>query len=241
MPGGSASAHASAVGALAVLPGKVLAHLQAPSIGLDQYVVEGTTVDDLREGPGHYAGTPLPGQPGNVAIAGHRTTYGAPFNRLGSLSVGDQIALTTRSGSFRYVVARQPYSVQPSDTGVVRDFGDDRLTLTTCTPEFSATRRLIVVAMLRPSPGTGSAPLPSPLRAASPTTAPPEGDFKAWAPAAMPGAMLGLAFVVLLGLARGPAVRALGRAGALVLLTPAWLCALLFLFEHLSRVLPASV
>ena len=130
--------------------GSVVAHLQIPTIGVDQYVVEGTAEGDLAKGPGHYVGTAMPGQAGNVAIAGHRTTYGAPFNELNELAPGDSIVLTTDSGeTLDYVVTQPPVAVSPNDVAVLNAFGDDRLTLTTCNPKYSATQRLVVVAFLR--------------------------------------------------------------------------------------------
>ena len=117
-----------------------------PAIGVDKYVVEGTERDDLEQGPGHYIGSSVPGHPGNVAIAGHRTTYGAPFNRLDELKVGDKIYVQTVEGRFLYTVSELPYPVSPYDNDVVQDYGDNRLTLTTCNPKFSAAQRLIVVA-----------------------------------------------------------------------------------------------
>ena len=84
--------------------GDAIAHLRIPAIGVDKIVVEGVQVADLKRGPGHYPDSPLPGQPGNAAIAGHRTTYGAPFNRLDELEQGDEILVTTVQGAFRYEV-----------------------------------------------------------------------------------------------------------------------------------------
>jgi sortase A len=110
-------------------------------------VVEGTNTPDLRKGPGHYTGTPLPGQAGNVAIAGHRTTYGHPFYNLDSVKVGDPIVLTTLQGVFVYD-ATKTLVVSPSDTQVVDNVIANQLTLTTCNPRFSATSRLVVQAML---------------------------------------------------------------------------------------------
>ena len=75
-----------------------------PKIGVDKIVVEGVGRNDLRKGPGHYPDTPMPGQPGNAAIAGHRTTYGAPFNRIDELEPGDEILVTTLQGPFTYEV-----------------------------------------------------------------------------------------------------------------------------------------
>jgi sortase A len=85
-------------------PGEGVARIRIPAIGVDKIVVEGVQLSDLKRGPGHYPESPLPGNPGNAAIAGHRTTYGAPFNRLDELKPGDDILVTTLQGKFRYVV-----------------------------------------------------------------------------------------------------------------------------------------
>ena len=99
------------------------------------------------QGPGHYTGTPLPGQAGNAAIAGHRTTYGHPFYNLDSVKVGDPIVLTTLQGIFVYDTTKS-FVVSPSDTTVVDNVIANQLTLTTCNPRFSATTRLVVQAKL---------------------------------------------------------------------------------------------
>lgn len=138
--------------------GEAVAIIRIPKIGVDKVVVEGTTVDDLRKGPGHYAGTPLPGQIGNAAIAGHRTTYGAPFENLDQLADGDTITVETLAGTFDYrvtSVARpgdeppwEPvFVVNPSQTEVLEETPTQAtLTLTTCNPKYSARERLIVKA-----------------------------------------------------------------------------------------------
>ena len=96
--------------------GNGLARLEIPKIGVDKIVVEGVGVEDLRKGPGHYPGTALPGVVGNVAIAGHRTTYGAPFGDIDKLKPGDEIILTTVTGRYVYNVTgtqdRQPVGDQ---------------------------------------------------------------------------------------------------------------------------------
>src|SRR5215510_13361010 len=79
--------------------GSAVAHISIPAIGVDKVVVQGVALADLKKGPGHYPDSPLPGQPGNAAIAGHRTTYGAPFNRINELNPGDEILITTLQGS----------------------------------------------------------------------------------------------------------------------------------------------
>ena len=127
--------------------GEPIGDIRIPVIGINQVVVEGTNTPDLRKGPGHYTGTPLPGQAGNVAIAGHRTTYGHPFYNLDSVKVGDPIVLTTLQGIFVYDTTRS-FVVSPSDTTVVDNVMANQLTLTTCNPRFSATTRLVVQATL---------------------------------------------------------------------------------------------
>ncbi len=128
-------------------------------------MVEGVNVDDLRKGPGHYPSTQMPGHEGNSAIAGHRTTYGAPFGDLDQLAVGDEIRLTTVQGDFRYKVIEQRV-VDPSEISVLDPTPDPArpghqlatLTLTTCNPKYSAAERLIIRAQLDLAAGT--APLP---------------------------------------------------------------------------------
>ena len=127
--------------------GNPIGDLRIPVIGVNQVVVEGTNTSDLRKGPGHYAGTPIPGQAGNAAVAGHRTTYGHPFYNLDSVKIGDPIVLTTLQGSFVYDTTKS-FVVAPSDTTVVDNVLGNQLTLTTCNPRFSATTRLIVQATL---------------------------------------------------------------------------------------------
>jgi LPXTG-site transpeptidase (sortase) family protein len=132
----------------AALPGGVLGRIRIPAIGVDRYFVEGVGEDQLQEGPGRYPGSGLPGQVGNLAIAGHRTTYGAPFFELNHVRVGDKVILDVPQGRAIYTVLQPPFAVSPYDTNVLADFGDARLTLTTCDPPFWATTRLIVVAKL---------------------------------------------------------------------------------------------
>jgi sortase A len=127
--------------------GDPVGEIRIPAIGLDQVVVEGTNTNDLRQGPGHYIGTPLPGQGGNAAIAGHRTTYGHPFYNLDGVEPGDPIVVTTLQGVFVYDAFKQVV-VSPSDTSVINNVFANYLTLTTCNPRFSASSRLVVVAKL---------------------------------------------------------------------------------------------
>ena len=129
-------------------PGGALDYLEIPAIGVDRYIVQGVAEADLQEGPGHYPGTPLPGQAGNVAIAGHRTTFGAPFFRLNEVHSGDLVYLTDTLGTtWVYSVVRQ-FVVAPSDVAVLDATRAPELTLTTCNPRFEATSRLVVRAVL---------------------------------------------------------------------------------------------
>lgn len=136
--------------------GDSLTRIQIPKLNVDTIVVEGTTASALRAGAGHYPSTPLPCENGNVGIAGHRTTYGKPFNKLDLLVPGDTIILTTPIGSCTYEVSKQPFIVAPSNLDVIADSPTTReLTLTTCHPKNSARQRLIVKATyVSGEPGT---------------------------------------------------------------------------------------
>ena len=127
--------------------GQPIGRLEAPSIGLDVIVVQGTDTGDLRKGPGHYPATSLPGEGGTVAVAGHRTTYGAPFRHVDSLEKGDRITMRMPYGRLTYRVERTRI-VDPSAVGVVRDVGHEQLVLTACHPLYSAAQRIVVFARL---------------------------------------------------------------------------------------------
>ena len=129
--------------------GDSLTRIQIPRIGVDVVVVEGTTASALRAGAGHYPSTPLPCEVGNVAIAGHRTTYGRPFHDLDQLEPGDRIILETPVGECTYELDFEPFIVAPTQVGVVANTPEEaRLTLTTCHPKGSARQRLIVTAKM---------------------------------------------------------------------------------------------
>ena len=147
--------------------------LVIPRIDLDQVVVEGVQAAQLAVGPGHYPGTALPGQAGNAGIAGHRTTHGAPFYSLDRVRPGDPIVVTTVQGRFTYRVVRS-LVVSPDDGAVLGPTASPQLTLTTCTPKYSAAQRLVVVADLESPP--------------APTTQPPGGLGQARLDDATPGA-----------------------------------------------------
>ena len=118
--------------------------------------VEGTNAGDLRAGPGHYPDTPLPGQRGTVAIAGHRTTYGAPFRKIDKVRRGDEIVLAMPYGRFTYRVERTRI-VPPTAVWVTQRVSYDRLILSACHPLYSAAKRIVVFARLTRSEPRGAA------------------------------------------------------------------------------------
>jgi sortase A len=128
--------------------GDPIGRIRLPEIGVNKVVVEGTDGGSLRKGPGHYPETPFPGIHGTVAIAGHRTTYGAPFNELDKLEQGDEILVEMPYGRFVYEVERQQI-VEPTATWVTRRVNHDRLVLTACHPKYSAAERIVIFARLQ--------------------------------------------------------------------------------------------
>lgn len=125
---------------------------EAPVYDEPLFIVEGVNVETLQSGPGHYPGTAMPGETGNFAVAGHRTTYGAPFYDLDQAREGDEVHVTDRAGNrWVYRVVEQ-LVVHPSDNHVLADdplgTGRPTLTLTTCNPRWSNAERLIVHAQL---------------------------------------------------------------------------------------------
>ena len=127
--------------------GAPVAILQVPRIGLDEVVVEGSRSTQLLNGPGHLSGTPLPGQPGNAVVGGRRTSYGAPFGRLGSLHSGDRIRVTTGEGNTTYRVTGVA-ELTGTDASFVQYRNDNRLTLFTSNSTWDPTGRLVVTAAL---------------------------------------------------------------------------------------------
>lgn len=134
---------------LRLAPGDPVAILRIPRIGLSMVVVEGTSPEMLKRGPGHYEGTALPwDETGRVAIAGHRTTYMQPFWALNELRAGDLIELKTEFGTFRYSVTRSVVTL-PDATWVLDQTKQPSIVLTACEPRFSASHRLIVFGVRR--------------------------------------------------------------------------------------------
>jgi sortase A len=128
--------------------GDALGRIRIKRMGIDFVLVQGADPGDLREGPGHYLGTPLPGLRGTVAIAGHRTTYLAPFRHLDQVRRGDLIVLTMPYGRFTYRAQKRQIVSPDAYHYVTAAHGYDRLALTACHPLYSASQRIVVFARL---------------------------------------------------------------------------------------------
>jgi sortase A len=129
-------------------PGGALGRIEAADMnGLNLVFVQGTDESSLELGPGHYPETAMPGQGKTIAIAGHRTTYLAPFRHIDSMKHGDKITLKMPYGTFVYAVQKTAI-VDPSDVGVIHETGYERLVLSACNPLYSAAERFIVFARL---------------------------------------------------------------------------------------------
>jgi len=125
--------------------GEAIGRIRAPAMDLNTIVVHGTDTASLQKGPGHLPQTQFPGEGSTSAIAGHRTTYGAPFRHSDSIDRGDRITIELPYATIRYRVQKTEI-VEPTDVGVVRDVGYERLVLTSCHPLYSAEQRIIVFA-----------------------------------------------------------------------------------------------
>lgn len=152
--------------------GGPVGRIRIPKIGASFVVVDGTGTSDLQKGPGIYPQTPFPGVPGTTAIAGHRTTYLAPFRHIDELKHGDPIVLEMPYARFTYVVQHKRI-VKPTALWVIKRVGYDRLVLSACNPLYSAAQRIIVFARLRRVQPLGAA-LPRGVRSLAPT--PPAGS-----------------------------------------------------------------
>jgi sortase A len=131
-----------------VKTGQAIGILQMPRLGATYTVVQGTDDSSLQRGPGHYPQTPFPGLGDTVAIAGHRTTYLAPFRNIDQLRPGDRIVLTMRYAQFTYKVQYNRV-VQPTAWWVTHNVGYERLVLSACNPLYSAAQRIVTFARVQ--------------------------------------------------------------------------------------------
>lgn len=218
--------------------------LSIPKVGLLDAIVEGVGEAQLEQGPGHYPGTSLPGEVGNVAIAGHRTTYAHPFYNLDALSPGDNIFILTAQGLFEYTVSGSQV-VSPTDISVLNTSpGKSTLTLTTCNPRYSAAQRLVVTADLdaRSTPAlstTTSTTRPRVTKLADDSSSSLGGDSSPWTSVILWG-LLTIAIVVGSFVAWRLLKRRAMRVTIAVVAAPLFLVSLLICFEHVSLALPGS-
>jgi sortase A len=239
--------------------GEPIGVLRIPRIGAEHTIVEGVDLGNLARGPGHFPSTPLPGQAGNSAIAGHRVTHSAPFNRIDELVPGDKIEVETFQGQFTYEVVpggnadpRSPLGhriITPYQTEILDQVaGQNTLTLMACHPKYDLKERIVVVGRLvqAPAPDTPRAEPPKPGDPLPSEPAPAEtalvgGDSSAVGPAMLWGALAGLVWLGTWALAR-PWPRwlqwqrwALFAGGAVVFALPLYL-----VFEAINDLLPAG-
>ena len=128
--------------------GEALGRIEIPSLDREYVFVQGTGLDVLRKGPGHYPATSFPGEGGTVGIAGHRTTYGAPFRTIDRLDPGEHIVIKMPYGELDYKVEKRQI-VNPDATWITdRVKGPERLVLSACHPLYSASKRIVVFARL---------------------------------------------------------------------------------------------
>jgi sortase A len=229
-------------------PGDPVGRITIPAIGVDYISIQGVDLKWLKEGPGHFPQTPLPGQPGNVALAGHRTTYAAPFNRLDELRPGDEITFETVQGTFTYEVdahETQPgaapsghFIVKPSQVEILEQDGTNRVTLVACHPKYSAKERIVVTATLE-SPVAPATPRPSVDDTGVTTDASADalagGDGSARVPA-----VLWSALALLVWFATWYVARRWRKLPAYLIGVPIFAVVLFVAYENIARLLPAA-
>ncbi|MEI6199446.1 MAG: sortase [Actinomycetota bacterium] len=220
--------------------GGLVGRITIPSIGVSKFVVAGVRLADLQRGPGLFPGSPLPGQKGNVAIAGHRTTYGAPFSRINEIHDKAIITLESRDGTFTYVVNGEPKVISATDTAVTAttDAETASLTLVSCYPKWASSQRIIVVATL----DSTVAPLPATPFTVITTHVEPQKDGWFHDPTAWPAvlffgiALIGIRIMAVIFKRRGRRkIMVTLIAGAIFLPT------LFLFFGALSRLLPSNL
>ncbi len=245
-------------------PGDPIARITMKTIGSDFIMVQGVDLKWLQEGPGHFPQTPLPGQPGNAAVAGHRTTYAAPFNRIDELTPGDIITVQTLQGTFTYSVDPKidpkdgttsgHVIVSPNDLSILDQNFGNRLTLMACHPKFTAAQRIVVTATLTSNPAPAT-PLPTydGVTTDASTDALAGGDSAAWPAAIFWSLVTGLAWFGIWWLARFWTPTLLRKRAEQVsrlkdwkflvtyaIGTPIVLVLMFIAFTNIARLLPAS-
>jgi sortase A len=238
-----------------------LALIEIPSINIAKIIVEGITPKDLRRGPGHFPKTPMPGEIGNSAIAGHRTSYDAPFGNLNTVSLDDIIYVTTPQGKFEYTV-KDVSVVAPGETSVLANTPKvATLTLVTCHPRFSTSQRLIVRAELSsttPNSTPTSTPIPTTTTTQVVEATPPEvipdvsvNDFGQWfsdTSAIFPTLLCGALLIALATsrklvrnqISRRVTSRRASSIATYALLSIPFLVTLFYFYRYINLLLPAG-
>ena len=214
--------------------GDVVGRIEIPSIGENWLFSEGVGLDVLKSGPGRYEGTPMPGEEGNAAIAGHRTTYGQPFHNIDKLGPGDEIIVTYITGAQFTYEYRETEIVTPDRVDVIENTDDDRLTLTACHPKYSAAERIVVSSALVGEPLPPKSIDEGPQELALDTES-LDGESASKRPAVLWGLAAALVFVTMWAVGRW-----WKRLPAYVIGTPLFLIVLFVFFENFSRLLPAA-
>ena len=220
--------------------GGLVGRITIPSIGVSKYVVAGVRLKDLERGPGLFPGSPLPGQKGNVAIAGHRTTFGAPFSRIDELRGNERIVLESKDGTFTYIVNGEPKIVLATDTAVAKTTNPDSATVTlvSCYPKWTSTKRIVVVATLDSS----VLPLPAtPLVTSEPID---QQSIAGWFhdPTALPTVLFfGLALIVIRIVAGLMTRRGRRKIFVYPIAFGIFMPTLFLFFGGLARLLPANL
>ena len=211
--------------------GTPIARIDIPRLHLHQVVVEGTSADNLRLGPGHLLVTPLPGQPGNAVLAAHRWAFGGPFSTINSLRKGNDIDVVTGQGSFIYKVVGWR-TVSSGDVSSFQATNDNRLTLVTAA-NLSASQRWVVTAELSGDPQPAPSGRPRVLSSRDGGLVGQHG--------VLPAVALWVEVLLLTAVGTVVLYRALPRWSSYLITTPVVLAALWLVFANLARLLPATL
>ena len=220
--------------------GDVVGRITIPSIGVSKYVVAGVRLKDLERGPGLFPGSPMPGQKGNVAIAGHRTTFGAPFSRIDELRNNKRIILESKDGTFTYRVDGQPQIVSATNVAVAQtiDSNTATLTLISCYPKWTSRQRIIVVATLE----TTETPPPATPLVTTETIVQKPADGWFHDPTAWPSVLFfGFALIAIRIIAAIMARRGRQKIFVYLIAGGVFIPTLYLFFGALTRLLPANL
>ena len=215
----------------AIPTGAPVAIVQIHRIGLHEVVIQGSRSGQLRQGPGHVIGSPLPGQPGNAVVAGRRTMYGGAFAHLGSLRRGDRIRVTTGEGNTTYRVSSVRH-LAVGNGSFVQDHGDNRLTLFTAGSQWTANGRLVVTATLVGNPFP-----PTTLS----RTLDADGLGLTGERDAAPYMLVWLQLLAIAALAAAYAATRWSASRAWLVFAPVLMLTLWLFFESATRLLPATL